>query len=122
MVRLQQSRPRAEADSAGLVNLNRSAGMKILIVVLMVLTMGSLSSSQQSQLPADVIFVNGDIHTGSGDVSVTTKNGTLRPLTPKIPPRSVQALAVSAGNLIAVGSNGEIKKLVGPKTQVVDLG
>ncbi|HXO37192.1 MAG TPA: amidohydrolase [Candidatus Acidoferrum sp.] len=96
--------------------------MKILIVVLMVLTMGSLSSSQQSQLPADVIFVNGDIYTGSGDVSVTTKNGTLPPFKAKIPPRSVQALAVSAGNLIAVGSNGEIKKLVGPKTQVVDLG
>jgi predicted amidohydrolase YtcJ len=96
--------------------------MKIILAVLMVLTMGSLSSSQQLQSPAEVIFINGDIYTGSGDVSVTTKNGTLPSFTAKIPPRSVQALAVSAGKLIAVGSNDEIKKLVGPKTQVVDLG
>jgi len=93
--------------------------MKILFAVLMVLTMASLSSAQQS--PADVIFVNGDIYTGSGDVSVTTKNGTLPPFTTKIPPRSVQALAVSAGKIVAVGSNDEVQKLKGPKTQVVDL-
>ncbi len=38
--------------------------MKILLAVLMVLSMASLSSAQQSQTSADVIFINGDIYTG----------------------------------------------------------
>ena len=36
--------------------------------------------------------------------------------------REAQAIAVSGGKIIAVGSNADIQKLKGPKTQVVDLG
>jgi len=36
--------------------------MKIILAVLVVFTMASLSSAQQSQSPADVIFINGDIN------------------------------------------------------------
>jgi hypothetical protein len=96
--------------------------MKILLAVLMVLTMASLSSAQQPQSPADIIFINGDIYTSSGIVTAVTKNGTLPPVTTKIPAHPVQALAVSGGSIIAAGSNEEIQKLKGPKTQVVDLG
>jgi len=96
--------------------------MKILLAVLMVLTMASLSSAQQPQTSADVIFINGNIYTGVGDFTVTTKNGTLPPFTSKVTQRSEQALASSQGKIIAVGTNEEIQKLKGPKTQVIDLG
>jgi len=78
--------------------------MKILLAVLMVLTMASLSSAQQSQSPADVIFVNGDVYPGG------SSHGR------------AQAVAVSGGKVVAIGSNDEIQKLKGPKTEVVDLG
>jgi len=91
--------------------------MKILFAVLMVLTMASLSSAQQPQSHADVIFVNGDIypaaHTSFVWASAFEK--------PHLPGR-VNALAVANGKIIAAGSNEEIQKLKGPKTQVIDLG
>ena len=96
--------------------------MKILFAILMVLTMASLSSAQQPQSPADVIFINGDIYTSSRIVTAVTKNGTLPPVTTKIPAHPVHALAVSGGNIIAAGTNDEIQKFKGPKTQVIDLG
>ena len=96
--------------------------MKILLAVLMVLTMASLSSAQQTQTPADVIFVNGDIYLGAPHIEVRV--GTAKPKDrPKLPPNGrAQALAVAGGSIIAAGSNEEIQKLKGPKTQVVDLG
>jgi len=53
--------------------------------------------------PPDTIFVNGDIYT-----QVT-------------PPRA-QAIGVSNGCIISVGSNDEIRKLKSEQTKVVDLG
>ncbi|HEV7675807.1 MAG TPA: hypothetical protein VGQ12_14850, partial [Candidatus Angelobacter sp.] len=88
--------------------------MKILLSVLMVFTMGSYASSQQSQSPADVIFINGDIYTGVGDATAITRNGTLPPFTSNISRRSAQALAITAGKIVTVGSNDEIHKLKGP--------
>jgi predicted amidohydrolase YtcJ len=96
--------------------------MKILLAVLMVLTMASFSSAQQSQSPADVIFVNGNVYPGVGDVTAVIKNGTLPPFTRKVQLTSVQALATSQGRIVAIGANQEIQKLKGPKTQVIDLG
>ncbi|MFZ1135114.1 MAG: amidohydrolase family protein, partial [Candidatus Korobacteraceae bacterium] len=51
----------------------------------------------------DVIFINGDIYT-------------------QATPRRAQAIAVRDGRIVAVGSTGEISKLKGTHTQVVDLG
>ncbi len=51
----------------------------------------------------DMIFVNADIYTQA------------------VPVRA-QAIAVSDGRVVAVGSNDDIRKLKGPHTQVVDLG
>ncbi|HEV7521159.1 MAG TPA: amidohydrolase, partial [Candidatus Angelobacter sp.] len=91
--------------------------MKIILAVLMVLTMGSLSSSQQSQSPADVIFVNGDIYPGA-QTSFVWASASEKP---HLPGRA-SALAVANGKVIAIGSNDEIQKLKGPNTQVIDLG
>ena len=62
------------------------------------------------QVPADVVFTNGSIYTLAGDP----------PATVGAEPR-VEALAVSAGRIVAVGTSAEIAKRVGPRTRVVDL-
>jgi predicted amidohydrolase YtcJ len=99
--------------------------MKCFLAVLVVLTMASLSSAQQSQTPADVIFVNGDIYPAPPHLEIrieTRTDGTK----PQSPPRAIhgraQTIAISDGKIIAVGPNDEIQKLKGPKTQVIDLG
>ncbi|HEV7552627.1 MAG TPA: amidohydrolase [Candidatus Angelobacter sp.] len=98
--------------------------MKILFTVLVVLTMASLSSAQ-TQSPADVIFINGDVYLGSPHIEVRVGERTDRgkPMASPVPVHGpVQAIAVSGGKISAVGSNDEVQKLKGPKTQVIDLG
>src|SRR6266853_4420190 len=99
--------------------------MKVLFAVLVVLTMASLSSAQQSQTPADVIFVNGDIYPAPPhiEIRIGARTDGAKPPHPSAPIHGrAQAIAISGGKIIAVGSNEEIQKLKGPKTQVVDLG
>lgn len=55
----------------------------------------------------DVIFVNGVIYTGAGFAEDK--------------PQTVEAMAIGGGNVLAVGSNAEIRRLAGPKTRVRDL-
>src|SRR5450755_3478195 len=61
------------------------------------------SVADDSAKPPDTIFVNGDIYT-------------------QATPARAQAIAVSQGKIVAVGSNAEILKLKQTSTQVVDLG
>ena len=75
--------------------------MKILLAVLMVLTMASLSSAQQT--PADVIFINGDIYPAAHTTFVWASAFEK----PHLPGR-VKALAVANGKVIAAGTNEEI--------------
>ncbi len=93
--------------------------MKIFFAVLVVLTMASLSSAQQTQA-ADIIFINGDIYPSAPHIEVLITEGKSQPR----PPQSgrIQALAVAGGNILAAGSNEDIQKLKGPHTQVIDLG
>jgi predicted amidohydrolase YtcJ len=93
--------------------------MKILPAVLVVLTMASLSSSQQPLSP-DVIFVNGNVYPGAPSIAIEARTDGTKPPAPVH--GRVQAIAVGGGKIIAVGSNEDIQKLKGPKTQVVDLG
>jgi predicted amidohydrolase YtcJ len=99
--------------------------MKILLAVLMVLTMASSSSAQQPQSPADVIFINGDIYPNTGMFSPF--EGKTHPAktvshSPQKGEARFQAIAATNGKITAVGSNEDIQKLKGPKTQVIDLG
>src|ERR1051325_8551854 len=77
------------------------------------------ATAAESQKPADVIFLNGDIYAGAAtlikSISAAHRVGTM-PL-----PR-VQGLAVRDGRIVATGTNAEIKKLKGKHTEVVDLG
>src|SRR5579859_1570567 len=94
--------------------------MTILFAVLMVLTMASLSSAQQS--PADVIFINGDIYLGAPHIEIKFSTGKTGGNPPSPATGRAQALAVTSGNIIAAGTNEGIQKFKGPKTQVIDLG
>jgi len=80
--------------------------MKIFLVLFFGLTMTTISSAQK-QSNADLIFLNGDIYTGNAG-----RPGMVR----------AQALAVSQGKIVLAGSNSDVEKLKGPKTQVIDLG
>ena len=79
--------------------------MKIFLVLFFGLTMTTISSAQK-QSNADLIFLNGDIYTGNAG-----RPGMVR----------AQALAVSQGKIVLAGSNSDVEKLKGPKTQVIDL-
>jgi len=79
------------------------------------LTMTSLAEAQNSTT-ADVIFTNGDIYTGATAVGLSSGASAARER------GRVQAVAVAGGKIIAVGSNADIQKLKGPKTEVIDLG
>jgi predicted amidohydrolase YtcJ len=99
--------------------------MKILLAFLMVLTMASMSSAQQQQTRVDVIFLNGDIYPAPPHIEMkieTRTDGTKPPLPPAPIHGRAQAIAVSSGKIVSVGSNADIQKLKGPKTQVIDLG
>ena len=61
-------------------------------------------------VPADVVFTNGNIYTLAGDPPARVEDE------PK-----VEALAASAGRIVALGSRDAIEKLVGDSTQVHDL-
>jgi predicted amidohydrolase YtcJ len=90
--------------------------MKILFVLFFGLTMTSISGAQ-NQKTADVIFINGDIYAG-------VRNGGVWGSAFKQPstdPRD-QALAISGGQILAIGTNADVEKLKGPKTKVIDLG
>jgi predicted amidohydrolase YtcJ len=108
--------------------------MKIFFAVLVVLTMASLSSAEKQQR-ADVIFINGDIYTGlrtcMGSMSVPGPCPRLPgipendyPMSEHVvmPEYRVEAIAVTGDKIVATGSNEEIQKFKGPKTQVIDLG
>src|SRR5580698_9604065 len=56
-----------------------------------------------SDAPADVIVLNGRIHTQDASRSIA------------------EALAIRGNTILAVGSNQRVSSLKGPKTQVVDL-
>jgi predicted amidohydrolase YtcJ len=71
--------------------------------VVLSLPLGARFAAQAPTPPADLILRNGHIV-------------TLDPRTPV-----VEALASKNGRLVAVGSNADMQKFVGPQTQVIDL-
>ena len=83
--------------------------MKLFLLALLTFTTAMIPSltsaftADESAKPPDTIFINGDIY-----IQAT--------------PARAQAIAVSAGKILAVGSNEAVLKLKQRNTQVVDLG
>ena len=105
--------------------------MKILLVLFFGLTMTTLSEAK-NQNKADIIFINGDIYTGSFTCMGPSSSHTCLPgHEPPQEPWSEtmvlrggrkQALAISDGRIVAAGTDDEVLKWKGKKTQVIDLG
>ena len=64
-----------------------------------------------AQNPPDTIFFHGNVLTGTH----------LRPDDPSPTPAKVTAIAVANGRIIAAGTDPDLLKLKGPKTQIIDL-
>ncbi len=73
------------------------------LVALLVGCMPTVPSALTSQAAADLALLNGKIVTADRDFSIK------------------QAAAVKDGRFLAVGSNEEIRRLVGPNTRTIDL-
>jgi predicted amidohydrolase YtcJ len=94
----------------GMRTINRARGNCIRLLSLWALAFAAVSSCAES-VPPDVILIHGNILTGAHlrvDDSATT-------------PAKVAAIAISGGKVVAAGSDGDLLKLKGPKTQVIDL-
>lgn len=87
--------------------------MRMLLVVCTVFLIGV--SFAQQKTTADAIFINGDIDPGVNSTGLKEASGN------SAQPR-VQAIAVAAGKIVATGTNQEVQKFKGTKTQVIDLG
>jgi predicted amidohydrolase YtcJ len=68
------------------------------------------AQDQQAQPKADIIFLHGNVYTG---VAVTSSFHEIR---------RAQAIAIRGDRIEAVGADGDILKLKGPETQVIELG
>jgi predicted amidohydrolase YtcJ len=95
--------------------------MKILCAVLVVLTMASFSFAQK-QLSAETIFVHGAVYTGARTSRASRVDSRSQVANLTVVTDYKQAIAVSGGKIIAVGTTEEIQKFKGPNTQVIDLG
>lgn len=80
---------------------------------LLVSFLATVMIAAQAQSAPDAIYLHGNIYTGAVQ--------TFSPPYVEVKPRA-QAMAVSEGRVVAVGSDAEISKLRGKRTQVVDLG
>jgi predicted amidohydrolase YtcJ len=77
--------------------------MRSIIVTALLVAAFSLTALSQG-LHADIVVVNANVHTGN-----------------KAQPKA-RAIAVSGNKIIAVGDDGQIRALAGPKTRVIDAG
>lgn len=78
----------------------------VAIVAVLPMCPAQHASSKTAAAP-EIIFFNGVIYTGEGFSADK--------------PRTVQAMAISSGKVIALGKNEEIRRLAGPATRMRDL-
>ena len=84
--------------------------------VLVAILTASVSSGQdtttsaESKVKADVLFVHGNVYTG---VPADTPFASIE---------RAEAIAVKGDRILAVGKSFDLEKFKGPQTQIVDLG
>jgi predicted amidohydrolase YtcJ len=94
--------------------------IRVLVAVLLL----GLPAVAQKPAPADVIYVGGKVYRGSGakvNIEVSAKpsgDELVKKMTAALNPT---AIAVRDGRIVAVGSDDEIRKLKGKRTQVVEV-
>jgi predicted amidohydrolase YtcJ len=88
--------------------------MRLLLPLLLLVCLTAAAQDQSLHMPADIIFVNGKVYTG-GVVDANAGGNRVRLMI------HLPAIATRNDRVLAVGLNEEIRKLAGPKTQVIDL-
>jgi len=91
----------------------------LLLVATGLLVRSQSDSTQVNDDSADTIFLHGDVLPG---VTSFVTSGGQNTFAGTMQMNRVQAIAVRGGRIVAVGSDAEIEKLKGKRTQVVDLG
>jgi predicted amidohydrolase YtcJ len=82
------------------------------LALILLLAVGCGAAAQSAPKPrADVIFTHGNIYVGMVEASASLGAG-----------KRFDALAVREDRILEVGARGEIMKLKGPETKIVDLG
>ena len=88
--------------------------MKRLLPLLLLACLSAAAQDQSLHMPADVIYVNGNVYTG-GAVDAEVGRGHIRLMS------RMNAIATRDGRVLAVGTDEEIRKLAGQRTQIMDL-
>jgi predicted amidohydrolase YtcJ len=104
--------------------------MRFLCVVLLPFIMTSLIDAQK-HASADLIFINGDIYTGTEPPEQTPPGSLGGAKEPESQPplseqlvlanQRVQAMAVSSGKIVGTGDNQSVLRFKGKNTQIIDL-
>ena len=82
--------------------------MRVTTVCLLIVGAALSAMSENTPQLAEIIFQNGDIYSGAATAAASRARA--------------QALAVSQGKIVAIGSAEEVNKWKGPQTEVIDLG
>ncbi len=98
--------------------MTRIASIPLLLLLLTLMLAAACAAQAQSDVPApstqkpkaDLIFTRGNIYTGFVDPAASLGAG-----------KRAEALAILGDRILAVGARGEIMKLKGPETKIVDL-
>jgi len=91
--------------------------MRFVLVLLFAFTMTNFLSADETN-PPEIIFFHGHIYTGTRHM---VGHMGLSGLSEGLVMTFTQSVAVSAGKIVAVGSDAKIRKLKGPNTQMIDL-
>ena len=85
------------------VNRSWRYGAGVLLVTAVLVTVTALEGRQPASVAADVVLLNGKI--------VTVEQAQPQ----------VEALAIGGNRIAAIGTSADVKRFIGPKTQVIDL-
>jgi len=87
--------------------------MLLLVIILMALTnRGGTSPAAELPRGADLVLTHGRIWTGEPNPVASGR---------VVPPAFVQAVAISNGHFLAIGTSEQIRAYIGPNTQEIDL-
>lgn len=77
--------------------------VRFFVIIVLILAIVSCNEQKKDGPSADIVLINGKIWTGESDTSFR------------------EAMAISGNKIIATGTGEEIKKLIGEKTNLIDL-
>jgi predicted amidohydrolase YtcJ len=87
--------------------------MRLLLPLLLLVCLAA-AQDQSLHMPADVVYVNGNVYTGDVILSEAGRGRVETVI-------RAEAIALKGGRILDLGSDQEMRKLAGPRTKVIDL-